>query len=158
MLVSTTRFGELTVPDEEIIAFPAGLPGFEATEHFVTIEDEAAAPFVWLQSLDDPELAFLTVNPACFMADYQPEMSEEAKQLFADTAAPMQVLAIVTVPEDPRQMTVNLRAPLLINRQKRLGRQEVGTKGKYPLRQRLIPAAATNGAQPNSSEKTAAGR
>jgi flagellar assembly factor FliW len=158
MLVSTTRFGELTVPDEEIIAFPAGLPGFESAHHFLTIEDEAAAPFVWLQSLDDPELAFLTVDPACFVVDYQPEMSDEAKQLFAGTAAPMQVLAIVTVPEDYRLMTVNLRAPLLINQQTRVARQEVGTKGKYPLRQRLIPAVATSGAQLNSSEKTAAGR
>lgn len=153
MKIETTRFGALDVPADEIISFPAGLPGFESATRFVTIEDAASDPFVWLQSLDEPELAFLTICPTLFDPDYRPEVSDEAlRALTAGDDAAVEVLAIVTVPDDPRQMTANLRAPLLISRKLRTGRQEVGVQGRYPLKYRLIPEqSATN-------DKAAAGR
>lgn len=153
MQFATTRFGTIDVPPEEVIKFPAGLPGFEDARRFVTIEDPAAAPFVWLQSLECPELAFLTICPLLFVPDYSPEISDEARQALCWTDdAEVEVLAIVTVPDDPRLMTANLRAPVLINRRARLGRQEVGAQGKYPLRYRLLPEGGA------TRDKAAAGR
>lgn len=149
----TTRFGALEVPETEIIAFSTGLPGFEDAKRFVTVESDDTDPFVWLQSIDHAELAFLTIPPQLIVREYQPEVSDEARQVLRlESDVDVQVLAIVTVPENPREMTANLRAPIVINRTARVGRQEVGLTGRYPLRHRIGVG------DPEGDKKAAAGR
>lgn len=138
MKFETARFGVLEVPETEIIAFNSGLPGFEDARRFVTVESDGIDPFVWVQSLEHAELAFLTIPPQLIVRDYRPELSDDARQtLRLETDDDLLVLAIVSVPENPREMTANLCAPLVINRTARVGRQEVGVSGRYPLRQRI---------------------
>ncbi|MGE5560006.1 MAG: flagellar assembly protein FliW [Chloroflexota bacterium] len=153
MEFATTRFGTLAVPEHEIIDFPAGLPGFEDAKRFITVESDETDPFVWLQSLSRPDLAFLTIPPQLIVRDYRPEVPPEAREaLRLNDDSVVEVLAIVTVPEDPREMTANLRAPIIINRSARVGRQEVELSGRHPLRQRICQA------NPSGDKKAVAGR
>ena len=63
MLIKTSRFGEIEVQEDQIITIPSGLIGFSEDRRFVIREDEAAKPFLWLQSVDNDALAFVMIEP-----------------------------------------------------------------------------------------------
>lgn len=136
----TTRFGPLEIADDRQIHFPLGLLGFERCHRFALIDAEGVAPMRWLQSLDVPELAFLVVEPALFFANYAPKLSAEDRKVLdlAEGEEPV-AACIVTVPDDPAQMTVNLLGPLVFNDEKRLGKQVVLQDAKLSTKHRLIP-------------------
>lgn len=140
MKVQTTRFGELEIDPKDIITFPRGILGFEGLTRYCLIRPGDDIPFGYLQCLDDPDLTFVVVDPHSFWPDYQievapPEVSELEVQNVEDVA----VLAIVTIPEDPRKMTANLQGPLLINTANRKAKQVVLDGGRYTTRHRLFP-------------------
>ena len=150
MEIRTTRLGPLetvSVPDDAVLAFPAGLPGFEAHTRFALIEDEYYQPFGWLQALDDPAIKFLVVDPAWVLPDYQPDLDDQALSglELGPTDAP-RLLCILVVPEDVQAMTANLKAPLVLNRRLRRGKQVILSDDRYPLR-RLVLAGAAAGEQ-----------
>ena len=70
MKVYTTRFGEIEIADETIIAFPNGILGFPEQTNYALINTDDNSPLKWLQSLDDPALAFVVTNPNLFKPDY----------------------------------------------------------------------------------------
>jgi flagellar assembly factor FliW len=70
------RFGVLEIPDEAVIEFPNGLIGLGGTHYALLARNEDSA-FVWLHSLDDPDLAVPVTNPYRFFADYEVELSED---------------------------------------------------------------------------------
>jgi flagellar assembly factor FliW len=124
-------FGTLTVPRHDIIAFPEGLPGFESFRRF-TLLPTSAAGLYWLQSVEEPALAFLVV---------------ESRRI-APAAWPEQpgALAIVTLPAGPGPATANLQAPILVDPVRITGRQVIapesawGTTHAFDL-SALVPAA-----------------
>ena len=77
MLVQTSRFGEIEVKDDQIISFPSGLIGFSEGHRFVIREDEAAAPFRWLQSIDSEDLAFVMIEPHVSISNYELELTND---------------------------------------------------------------------------------
>jgi len=85
MLVQTTRFGEIDVKDDQIISFHSGLIGFSEAQRFVIREDEAAAPFRWLQSIDSEDLAFVMIEPHVSISNYELELTNvHLKKLHAE--------------------------------------------------------------------------
>ena len=60
MLVANTRFGDLEISEEQIIYFPKGIIGFEGLERYVLLN--ATDKVSWLQSVDEPALAFPVVQ------------------------------------------------------------------------------------------------
>lgn len=147
MQVSTRRFGTLEIAPERVIHFPLGLLGFETRQRFVMLDSDQVAPMRWLQSVDDPALAFLVVEPTQFFPDYQVTLTpEELRVLEHAEGEDLAVLGLVVVPEDPAQMTINLLGPLVLNADKRLGMQVVLHDSGYTARQRLLPDAVEPGA------------
>ena len=71
MLINTSRFGEIEVQDDQIITMPSGLIGFSEDRRFVIREDEAAKPFLWLQSVDNDALAFVMIEPHFSFSNYE---------------------------------------------------------------------------------------
>lgn len=140
MRLETSRFGSLEIEDARTIHFPLGLLGFERSQRFVLIEAEAVEPMRWLQSVDQPDLAFLVVEPRLFFNGYAPQLSvEDRKVLDLEESQEAVVACIVTVPENPAHMTVNLLGPLVFNDEKRLGKQVVQQDAKLTTKHRLIP-------------------
>jgi len=139
--VLTRRFGILKVPEELVWRWPVPLPGFPRSREFVLIDDEKARPFLWLQSLNEPEVAFVIVDAGLVAPGYDPCLPEgEITCLQLSPGARPILYAIVTVPEDPRQSWVNLRAPLALNAYARLGRQVVLSDEGYSFRHPLWEA------------------
>ena len=123
------------IEDDAVITFPNGIPGFPEHTGFVLIDDERFRPFDWLQSVTDPFVGFVAVEPALVAPDYEFDLSDEdADLLELDRETEPLVLTIVTVPEDFRASTANLKAPLVINPRRRLGKQIILSDERYPLR------------------------
>jgi flagellar assembly factor FliW len=138
MHVRTTCFGQpetLDVPEEAALAFAEGLPGFEDHTAFALIEDRRLEPFRWLQSLADQDVGFRVIEPAVFVAGYGFDLDNEdvARLELGDSVEPL-VLSILVMPADARAMTANLRAPLVVNPRRGLGKQVILPDERYPLR------------------------
>lgn len=117
MKLKTKNFGELEIEEDKIITFNQGIPGFNQLKDYIIINDlEENSLFCWLQSIEDPELAFVLVNPFVVYPEYNPNLPDaEVEKLGQATPEEYSVLSIVKVPEDVELMTANLRAPIVIN-------------------------------------------
>jgi len=80
MDIETTRFGRMPVDEERILTFPRGLLGFPDHRRFALIQTGNENYFFWLQSIDEPSLAFVVTDPSIFFKDYQCPVKEETQQ------------------------------------------------------------------------------
>ena len=139
MLIQTSRFGEIEVEENQIIAFPSGLVGFSEDRRFVIREDDAAAPFLWLQSVENNGLAFVMIEPHVSVSNYELELTNEhLKKLDAKNIEELRGFVLVTMAKEIKDVTINLQGPLLFNLEKRLGLQFIIPDGKYSTRHLLF--------------------
>ena len=130
--IPTTRFGEISVAAEKIITFPKGLLGFEHCRRYCLIADAQTTPLVYMQSLEDPALAFVVVDPRVFYPDYKVEIDpNEIAELEVGDVNDITTWVIVTVPEDITRLSVNLQGPLLLNTRSYRAKQVVLTRSPY---------------------------
>lgn len=130
----------------EVIHFPGGLPAFENKKEFIVIPLKEGIPFYYLQSLHDRELCFFLADIFSFFPEYELELGdEELKRLESDEKGTgVVIFAILTVPDDFRQTTANLLAPVIINLEKRKGMQYIPGQSLYKTRHALFaPEAAS---------------
>jgi flagellar assembly factor FliW len=137
MILETTRFGRMEVDDERIITFSKGLLGFPEHQRFALIQTGEENYFFWLQSVEEPSLAFVVTDPSIFFKDYEFAVKEETQQDLAMTdTAFAQVFVICNKVGD--WLTGNLQGPLVVNAQNRLGQQVVINDKKWTTRQPLL--------------------
>ncbi len=138
--INTARFGEISVDDERIIHFVEPVLGFQGSTRYVILDHAENSPFKWLQSADEPELAFVVTNPKFFGIDYEFTIADEtATQLDLQNADDALVLTIVNIPQgDPGKMTANLLGPIIINQASCKAMQVVLSDGSYTTKTRLI--------------------
>ncbi len=144
LLIQTARFGTLEADPDLIITFPDGLIGFETCQRFLVVRHAENSAFRWLQSLEEPAVAFPVIEPNEFRADYAPTISDsDARSLALTTDTPTLIFAVVTVPpHDPRAMTANLLGPLVINGLTRQGRQVIIQDEGYTTRHSVVEEMA----------------
>lgn len=140
MRIETTRFGRLTVDDARIIVFKDGLLGFPQHRRFALVQTSEDPVFFWLQSVEDPDLAFVVCDPLTFVPDYQVSLRRDDLQaLGLRDLTDGQVLVIVNKVQG--ELTGNLLGPLLIGMATLRAKQLVLSEKRYGTRQRLVPAA-----------------
>ncbi len=139
MEIQGTRFGTLEFDDREIITIRDGLLGFPLSKRFLMFPYGNDSSFFWLQSVDEPEIAFIVVNPFDFFADMEfAVQDEDAESLELERGEDVEVFTLVTIPEGrPEEMRTNLAGPVVVNVQNRLGKQIL--LREYSPRQPLIP-------------------
>ncbi|HEY9855077.1 MAG TPA: flagellar assembly protein FliW [Stenomitos sp.] len=143
MKIDTREFGLLDYEESAVLLFPEGLMGLEHLHRFLILDQDAVEPLRWLQSVDEPAIAFPVIDPGLVFPDYHARMSHEDREaLGLQPGEEPIVLALVTVPKDPAEMTANLLGPLVLNPARHVGRQVVQHDSQYGTRQRLIPDAA----------------
>jgi flagellar assembly factor FliW len=131
MLIRTTRFGTLTVHAEDVIEFPLGVVGFEQCRQWVLLADSTNESLGWLQSTSRPETALPVVSPRRFVPDYRfRTYRSELAPLELASLDDTQVLAIVS--QHDGRLTLNLKAPILVNVKTRTARQIV-VNDDHPL-------------------------
>lgn len=139
MKVHGTRFGSLTFKEEELLNLDEGLMGFPTSKRFLLFPYSESSSFFWLQSVDEPEVAFIVINPFDFFSDLSFTVSDE-DALFMGLVSreDVEVFSFVTVPDgDPEAMRTNLAGPVVVNARNRKGKQILVKE--YSPRQMLIP-------------------
>jgi flagellar assembly factor FliW len=142
MRVDTKAYGSIDVDERQRIEFPYGILGFEKLNSYVLL-DAPQQPFYWLQALDLVEVAFVLINPVIFRPDYSVEVPpEELEEIGIDDPEKMLTFAIVTIPQNPTEMTANLQGPIIINKETRVGRQSISTNPKWEVRHPVLKELA----------------
>jgi flagellar assembly factor FliW len=141
LVIESKALGQVMVPEEHVITFPGGLPGFPQERRYALIGSRLKAPFYFFQCLDNPAVAFVVADPAGLFSDYRPKKSPvDLQELQAQRPEDLQVLVILTFPPNrPREITANLLSPLLINPGQRLGKQLVIDKPHLSSQHPVIP-------------------
>jgi len=135
MQISTLRFGPLDIPEDNIISMPKPILGFEHLTRYCILEREDSEPFLWFQSVEDPAVAFIVVNPLFFYPEYRIEVNpKEIEELKVSDVRAVETYVIVTIPSDPRNMTANLQGPILINTETRLAKQMILVNSDYRVK------------------------
>lgn len=119
MQAKTRLFGTIDIPEDKLIVLESGMIGFPDMQHFALIFDadkEDGGKIKWLQSMDEPETAFPVMDPTLVKKDYNPVINDEIlKPLGELTDENILVLSTVTVPKQLEKMSINLKAPVIIN-------------------------------------------
>jgi flagellar assembly factor FliW len=129
---------EITV--SETVTFPNGIPGFEACHRWVVLAAEGQTPLRRLHAVDGVEASFLALDPRQVLEGYRCELSDaDRARIGADTTTPLLWLALVSV-EPGGAVSINLRAPIVINPKTMMGQQVLPHDSVYPLRHVLVDA------------------
>ena len=147
MKVETSRFGTLDISEKEIVRFPEGLYGFEKETEFTLLpfNPNVESPMEWMQSLTSTHLAFVVTDPYLYVPDYKLKLSEEDRKRIELEGDDLYLTrAIVTIPKNYSEMTANLIAPLVINKDKGIAKQFVLTNMDYDTRHYLLPEEVRN--------------
>jgi len=139
MKCNSSRFGQLDIASDRIILFPDGMIGFPQARHWVLLSEGDDDSVGWLQSLTDGELAFLVVTPHRFVEDYS--LKIHRSQLMTLPWSPEdRSLTLAIVSDHGGKLTANLKAPILLNVDRCLGRQVLVADDK-PVQHVLTPNA-----------------
>jgi len=134
-VINTARFQSVKVQPEKVFSFPQGLIGFESHRDFLLIERNNKSQFLWLQSLSNPDLCFLVIDPKKVMDSFNPEISQEDRlSIEAKNGDVVSFLSLVLVDESHENISVNLKSPIALNREKKVGRQIILDDERYPVR------------------------
>ena len=138
--IKSKPYGEIEIDEKQVVDFPDGLLGFDYIKKFALLDaDDQKSPFKWLQAMDEPELAFVVIQPEDFMAEYKLVVSQsDLEAVEAKEKDALLVLSIVTIPENPSEMTANLQGPIIINPEIKLGRQAISLSDKYHVRHNIL--------------------
>jgi flagellar assembly factor FliW len=145
--VETSYFGPISYEPDSILEFPKGLPGFDERRRFVALQFEDSRPLVFLQSLEEPGLCFITLPVLAVDPHYQLRVSDEDRELVGlPLGRPLRIgedvicLAVVSIREDGP--TANLLGPLVVNLRNRKAAQAVAPESGYSHQHRLVPEEA----------------
>jgi flagellar assembly factor FliW len=131
-----------------------GILGFDSFLRFIIVSLEGQEPFKWLQSIEEPDLAFLMIDPLFFKPDYIVEINpEDLNLLKSKDIRDIAIFVFVSIPKgQPASMTANLQAPLIISKSNMKAAQMVLAESNYntnhsifvELKQRLVEASMSD--------------
>lgn len=141
MRVKTRYFGEVDLSEEKIITLDKGLMGFDAFTRYTILYDcdkEQGTNISWFQSVDEPALALPVMNPFLVKEDYNPIVEDELLDGIGElNEENIVILVTMTVPSDLQNMTVNLKAPIIINSDTRKGVQLIVENQDYEVKYKI---------------------
>jgi flagellar assembly factor FliW len=131
MLISTLHFGQVEFDVDEILLFPHGLIAFEDCRHWVLLADAENDALAWLQSVSQANVAIPVVSPRRFQPEYRVHVARgQLLPLEFSQFDQAYILSVVSKSDD--ELTLNLKAPLIINLDRRIGRQVI-TSDEQPV-------------------------
>lgn len=133
MTITTKLFGEIEVDESKMISFVQGIVGFPELKDFLLIHDsESKGGIRWMQSIQEPAFAIPVIDPLVVMPDYNPCIEDELlKPIGEIEEGNLLVLVTITVPHEIEKMTVNLKAPIIINGGNRKANQIIVDDDQY---------------------------
>ena len=132
MKISTRDFGEVEIQEENIYHFSQTIFGFDEIKDYTILHDkEFGDGVVWLQSIQNPDLCFILIDPIGLSADYFPVLPVGSDKLLGEGDCYCWVIAVI--PQSVKDSTVNLKSPIFLNSQNHLAAQII-LENDYPIR------------------------
>lgn len=141
MKIDTKYFGNIEIGEEKIIHFENGVLGFEDYKDYTILYDNEKEKsfFSWLQSTEESSLAFPIVNPFNVVENYNPQINDDMLESIGGISDEDTVVFLMaTIPEDVKQASVNMKAPLIINASSRKGVQVIAEGQEYEIKHKLL--------------------
>ena len=141
MKIGTKYFGNIEIGLEKIILFANGVLGFEDYKDYTILYDNEKEKsfFSWLQSTEESSLAFPIVNPFNVVESYNPQINDDMLESIGGVSDEDTVVFLMaTIPEDVKQASVNMKAPLIINASSRKGVQVIAEGQEYEIKHKLL--------------------
>ena len=154
MVIKTRIFGEVTIDDEKMINFPNGIVGFPELTDFALIHDAEKGNqggIRWLQSVQEPNFAMPVVDPLVIRTDYNPSVDDELLKVIGE-GDNLLVLVTITVPTDIKKMSINLKAPLVVNVDTRKAVQVI-LEDDFPVKFQIYDILKANQEAAQAEEK-----
>jgi len=124
---------------ESLMFFPEGIIGFSDHKEFEIVCDKSKEPFVWMKSIKDNSLAFIIIDPKEFKQEYNPVLSISDKAaLQIDNLAECSIYSLVCVPKQSDEISANLLAPIIINKNTKIGRQVILQEQDYSVKHLIL--------------------
>ena len=144
MRANTRLFGEIDIAEDKIITLANGMIGLPEYQKFALIFDEEkgmkASSVMWFQSMDDPQTAFPVMQPNVVKEDYNPTVNDEMLAPLGELKEEnTYVLVTLTAHADAKETSVNLKAPIVINTETRMGCQII-VEDDYPVKYKIYEA------------------
>lgn len=159
MEIKTTRFGDVEIDENLIIALPEGILGFEDFKRYIILDHfEKESPFKWLQSVEDPSLAFVVTDPLLFVPEYKAKISKaKVSSIELSDASKALIVVIVNIKRDHSEITINLQGPIVINVEEKIAKQFVIRENDYSVRHVIFSSKQNNNltAEPSHYKKAA---
>lgn len=139
--ITTTRFGEIPVRASDRFLFPTGLPGFPGPRELFLFPNPGGGCFEWLHAGRNAPLGFAVLEPDAGLMQVIDAPAKTARRLLGwDKDDVVTIRLIVTIPNGaPEHATINLRAPVMLNRTRGVGAQPILTDETLPYRLPLFP-------------------
>lgn len=139
MKLNTKYHGIREYNEEDIITFNKGIPGFETLKKFILFSVEENEMFSILHSIEDEEIGIILTSPFIKFKDYEFKLSDEKiQELNITSTEEVLVLNTVTLSSKIDYITINLKAPIVINIKANLGEQIILENEKYLIKQTLF--------------------
>lgn len=139
MILNTTYHGTKEYEENDVITFKNGIPGFENLKKFIVFSLEDNEVFSILHSIEDSAVGLVVVSPFYIMKDYEIDISDEiVSSLKVESGTDVNLLNTVSLNSDISKITVNMRAPIVINIKSKLGEQIILSNEKYLIKQPLF--------------------
>ena len=145
MDVKTKHGTVVSVDNDHIFNFPEGLFGFELYHNYAVYESEYS-PFMWMQSIEDPHLAFLIVDPFLICNEYETDIDDASlKKIGITKPEDIIIMTIVTVPHDGSAITANFQGPLVINKKNHQCMQAILSDNRWSTKVDIVQALNKKG-------------
>lgn len=145
MEVKTKANGIVNVDEKQLVTFPEGLLGFEKYTRFALIDSEYE-PFIWLQSTEESNLAFLMIDPFLICSDYEADIDDSAlRNIGVDSAEDIIIMTLVTIPKDGSAITANFLGPVVINKKNRKCLQVILNDSRWTTKFDIVKALKQKG-------------
>lgn len=145
MEIETKSKGKIQIEEDKIYETTEGLYGFEDYHKFALVNSDYE-PFIWLQSLDTPDLAFLIVDPFLICDYYETDIDDESlKKIGVQKPEDLVIMTIVTIPSDGSAITANFQGPLVINKNTKQFIQVILQDNKWSTKVNIIEALGNKG-------------
>ena len=137
--------GKIDVTEDRLITIPDGLFGFETYTKYALVDSDYE-PFLWLQSCEDPNLAFLIVDPFLISSDYETDIDDDYLAKIGITKPEdIIIMTIVTVPHDGSPITANFQGPLVINKVNKKCVQAILSDNRWSTKVNIVEALNSKG-------------
>lgn len=145
MEVKTKVNGIVNVEEKQLVTFPEGLLGFEKYKKFALIDSEYE-PFIWLQSTEESNLAFLMIDPFLICNDYEADIDDSTlKNIGMESAEDIIIMTLVTIPKDGSAITANFLGPIVINKKNRKCLQVILNDNRWTTKFDIVKALKKKG-------------